>query len=138
MAADLERAGLRLDVAATGLPAVIQGSWDHLSEVMQNLLDNARKFSPQGGTVCIRVDASGADAIVSVSDQGIGVSAEKLPQLFERFYQADAGVTRRFGGMGLGLALVREIVIAHRGRVWAESPGEGAGFTVSFAIPVVT
>ena len=74
--------------------------------------------------------------VFSVTDQGIGVSPAKLPQLFERFYQADAGVTRRFGGMGLGLALVREIIASHDGRVWAESPGEGAGFTVSFAIPL--
>ena len=133
----LERAGLQVNVAGEGLSAVIRGSWDHLSEAMQNLLDNARKFSPPGGAVRIAVDATDAEVVFSVSDQGIGVSPEKLPQLFERFYQADGGVTRRFGGMGLGLALVREIIAGHGGRVWAESPGEGAGFTVSFAIPLV-
>lgn len=132
----LERAGLRLDVSGAELACVIRGSWNYLSEVMQNLLDNARKFSPQGGTVTIAVGRVDSEVVVSVTDQGIGVSPEKLPQLFDRFYQADAGVTRRFGGMGLGLALVREIVAGHGGRVWAESPGEGAGFTVSFAFPV--
>lgn len=132
----LERAGLRLNVAGAREPGVIMGNWDYLSEVMQNLLDNARKFSPEGGRVTISVNQGDSEAVVSVSDQGIGVSPEKLPQLFERFYQADAAVTRRFGGMGIGLALVREIIAAHGGRVWAESPGEGAGFTVSFAIPL--
>lgn len=131
----LERAGLQLDVTQAGDPAVIRGNWDYLNEVMQNLLDNARKFSPQGGTVTISVIHIDTVVVVSVSDQGIGVSPAKLSQLFDRFYQADAGVTRRFGGMGLGLALVREIISNHGGRVWAESPGEGAGFKVSFAIP---
>lgn len=131
----LERTGLRLCVVNDPPPVVIRGSWDHLSEVMQNLLDNARKFSPEGGTVTVSIAQVDAEVIVSVTDQGIGVSPEKLPQLFERFYQADGGVTRRFGGMGLGLALVREIIVSHGGRVWAESPGEGAGFTISFAIP---
>ena len=133
----LERAGLRLEIIGAGAPVVIMGSWDFLSEVMQNLLDNARKFSPQGGTVTISVKRGESEAVFSVTDQGIGVSPDKLPQLFERFYQAEAGVTRRFGGMGIGLALVREIIVAHHGRVWAESPGEGNGFTVSFAIPLV-
>lgn len=132
----LERAGLQLHVDCPESPLVIYGSWDLLSEALQNLLDNARKFSPQGGAVRIVVRQTDFDVIVSVSDDGIGVAPEKLAMLFNRFYQADSGVTRRFGGMGLGLALVREIVASHGGRVWAESPGEGAGFTVSFALPV--
>ena len=73
--------------------------------------------------------------MISISDQGIGVAPEKLPLLFERFYQADGGVTRRFGGMGLGLALVREIILKHGGRIWAESQGEGSGLTITFALP---
>lgn len=132
----LERAGLRLHLACPEPPIVVNASWDYLSEVLQNLLDNARKFSPEGGAVSIEARLQQDEVVVSVSDQGIGVSSDKLPNLFERFYQADGGVTRRFGGMGLGLALVREIIANHGGRVWAESPGEGAGFTVSFALPV--
>jgi signal transduction histidine kinase len=68
--------------------------------------------------------------------QGIGIPPDKVGQLFERFYQADGGSTRRFGGMGIGLALCRKIVEAHDGRIWAESAGEGQGSTFYVALPV--
>jgi signal transduction histidine kinase len=114
----------------------VSAHWDYLTQVMQNLLDNARKFSPAGGVVTVRSRLEGDEVITSISDEGIGVAPDKLSRLFERFYQADAGVTRRFGGMGLGLALVREIILKHGGRLWAESQGEGSGMTVTFALPV--
>ena len=116
----------------------VYGHWDYLTQAIQNLLDNARKFSPAGGTVTVRSWAENSQVIISISDQGIGVAPEKLPLLFERFYQADGGVTRRFGGMGLGLALVREIILKHKGQIWADSQGEGFGLTITFALPAAS
>ena len=113
----------------------VLGHWDYLTQVIQNLLDNARKFSPAGGMVTVGSWQENDEVMISISDQGIGVAPEKLPLLFERFYQADGGVTRRFGGMGLGLALVREITLKHGGRIWAQSQGEGSGLTITFALP---
>ena len=76
------------------------------------------------------------EVITTISDQGIGVAPDKLlSSLRALLYQADGGVTRRFGGMGLGLALVREIILEHNGRLWAESQGEGSGLTITFTNP---
>jgi PAS domain S-box-containing protein len=108
-----------------------------LQQVMVNLLDNAQKFSPKGGTVRIRAWEEDDQAIVAVSDEGIGIPPEKLPCLFERFYQVDGSATRRFGGMGIGLALCRAIVQAHGGRIWAESQGEGRGSTLYISLPLM-
>ena len=104
---------------------------------MVNLLDNALKFSPKGGTVRICAQAKDDQAIVSVSDEGIGIPPEKLPCLFERFYQVDGSATRRYGGMGIGLALCRAIVQAHGGRIWAESQGEDRGSTLYISLPLM-
>jgi len=115
-----------------------------ISRVVDSLLDNAVKFSPEGGPIHIQVrrvqkwDANGQTAdwqVVSVTDTGIGIAEEKLPHIWERFYQADDATTRRFGGAGLGLALVKETVEAHGGKVWADSL-LGEGTTVSFSLPV--
>jgi signal transduction histidine kinase len=106
-----------------------------LQQVMVNLLDNAQKFSPNGGTVHISVRAEGDYAILAVSDQGIGIPPEKLSHVFERFYQVDGSATRRYGGMGIGLAFCRTIVEAHGGRIWAESQGEGYGSTFYILLP---
>ena len=134
----LEHGGLTLQSHIDPSIGHVYGHWDYLTQVIQNLLDNARKFSPAGGMVTVRSWQENDEVIISISDQGIGVAPEKLPLLFERFYQADGGVTRRFGGMGLGLALVREIVLKHGGRLWAESQGEGSGLTITFALPAAS
>jgi signal transduction histidine kinase/DNA-binding response OmpR family regulator len=133
----LANAGLTLASEFDTRISHVFGHWDYLTQVMQNLLDNAQKFSPAGGIVTVRSWRQNGEVLVSISDQGIGVEPEKLPFLFERFYQADSGVTRRFGGMGLGLALVREIILKHDGRLWAHSEGEGSGLTITFALPLV-
>lgn len=132
----LAHSGLTLESHVDANTGQVFGHWDYLTQVMQNLLDNAQKFSPAGGTVTVRSWRQAGEAFVSIADQGIGITPEKLPLIFERFYQADGGVTRRFGGMGLGLALVREIIITHNGRLWAHSEGEGSGLTVTFALPI--
>jgi len=106
-----------------------------IGQVILNLLDNASKFSPQGGLGRVRAWTEKGQIIIAVSDEGIGVPPDKLSRLFERFYQVDGSSTRRFGGMGIGLALCRVIVEAHGGRIWAESAGEGRGSTFYVALP---
>jgi signal transduction histidine kinase len=109
---------------------------DWLGQVILNLLDNAVKFSPQGGLGRVHARAEKDHIIITVSDEGIGIPADKLMGLFELFHQVDGSVKRRFGGMGIGLALCRVIVEAHGGRIWAESLGEGQGSTFYVTLPV--
>ena len=120
-----------------GLPVVHIDS-NYLGQVIENLLDNAIKFSPNGGRVVVRA-AAADDArtmvVVSVCDQGIGLAADQLESIFQRFYQVDGSMTRPFGGLGIGLALCREIIEGHGGRMWAESPGPGCGSTLYFTLP---
>lgn len=107
-----------------------------LRQVIANLLDNAIKFSPAGGTVSLRARLLNGRMVVSVSDHGIGIPPDKLEQIFGCFYQVDASARRRFGGMGIGLALCRAVVEAHRGHIWAESQGEGRGSTFYVSLPI--
>ncbi len=113
---------------------MVNGNRESLSRVVSNLLGNAIKFSPDGGTVTVRLRPYSKDEVLlSVSDTGIGIPPDKLERIFERFYQVDGSTTRKFGGAGIGLALVKEIVAGHGGRVWAESegvPGKGSTFFV--------
>lgn len=110
---------------------------DRIRQVMANLCSNAVKFSPEGGMVTIRAVHAGGMIQVSVQDEGIGIPEDVIPRLFQKFYRADNADTRKIGGTGLGLALIREIVTAHGGRVWAEStPGKGSTF--SFTLPLGT
>ncbi len=131
----LEEKGLALVAEISEDVGHIRGHADYLNQVIYNLLDNARKFSPQGGTITLRCWADEQEVYISVSDEGIGIAPDKLDRVFERFYQVESGSKRRYGGMGLGLALVKEIVEFHGGRVWAESEGEGAGTTFIFTLP---
>jgi signal transduction histidine kinase len=127
-----ERAGILFqEELLAGLPLVL-GDRERLESVFGHLIDNAIKFSPDGGTVTIRAWTDQEQVYVSVADEGIGIAPERLGRIFERFYQVDGTTTRRFGGMGVGLALVWEVVEAHGGTVAVESePGEGSTFTVA-------
>jgi signal transduction histidine kinase len=126
---------IQFELETLSVPPLLADS-DLLRQVIVNLLDNAVKFSPQGGVVRIRAQVEDGQAIVAVSDDGIGIPPEKLPRLFERFYQVDGSATRRYGGMGIGLALCRAIVQAHGGRIWAESRGEGHGSSFYVSLPL--
>ncbi|MDY7079937.1 MAG: GAF domain-containing sensor histidine kinase [Chloroflexota bacterium] len=107
----------------------VAGDEDKLLQVFDNLLDNAVKFSPDGGQIVVTVEDAGQTVQASVSDQGIGIPKDQQEQIFERFYQIDGSARRRFGGVGLGLAIVKRILEAHEGRVWVESnPGQGSTF----------
>jgi two-component system sensor histidine kinase VicK len=107
---------------------------DRINQVLDNLIGNAIKFSPQGGTITLRLEDAGEMLQVSVSDTGIGIPEEQVERIFERFYQVDGSATRKFGGAGLGLAIVKRIVEAHGGRIWVKSQ-LGLGSTFSFTLP---
>jgi signal transduction histidine kinase len=108
---------------------------DRIEQVLVNLLDNAIKYSGPGASVAVKV-SSGPDrsALVQVQDQGIGIPAEDLPSIGQRFYRADKARSRAEGGVGLGLAIAQALVEAHGGRLWLESQ-EGFGTLVSFTLP---
>ena len=116
-------------------PLVVSGDPDRLLQVAWNLLSNAVKFTPSGGTVEIRLDAVDGGVRLVVRDTGIGIAPEFLPNIFERFMQAEPAATRRHGGLGLGLAIVRHIVELHGGTLAVESGGTGKGATFTVALP---
>jgi CheY-like chemotaxis protein len=129
--------GISLDYwAEPGLGAISADS-ARLHQIIWNLLSNAVKFTPNGGKICIRVEQDGADARVTVKDTGQGIEPEFLPRVFDRFLQADSSTTRSFGGLGLGLAIVRHLVELHGGTVSAQSEGLNKGATFSATFPLL-
>ncbi|HEX5707340.1 MAG TPA: ATP-binding protein, partial [Pyrinomonadaceae bacterium] len=114
----------------------VAGDPVRLQQVFWNLLSNAIKFTPRGGVVEISVRREGPHVEVAVGDTGVGIAPEFLPYVFERFRQADGTTSRRFGGLGLGLSIVRHLVELHGGAVRAESAGEGAGATFTVLLPL--
>jgi signal transduction histidine kinase/CheY-like chemotaxis protein len=123
--------------AEPGLGAISADS-ARLHQIIWNLLSNAVKFTPQGGKIAIRIEQEKSHAKVTVQDTGQGIDAEFLPRVFDRFRQADSSTTRSFGGLGLGLAIVRHLVELHGGTVSAESEGVGKGATFSATFPLLT
>jgi signal transduction histidine kinase/ActR/RegA family two-component response regulator len=115
---------------------LVLGDPDRIQQIVWNLLSNAVKFTPAGGGVDIKVLESAATLQIVVSDSGKGIEAEFLPHVFKRFRQADSSITRRHGGLGLGLAIVRQLVELHGGTaaVHSDGPGRGATFTVSLPL----
>ncbi len=136
--AHAEKEGIQLSLELPSHLPPITGDRNLLSHVIYNLLDNAIKFSPDGGAVSVCARLEDGELLITVSDQGIGIPPDKLEQVFERFYQVDGGSTRRFGGMGIGLALCREIIQLHGGRIWAESEGDGRGSAFHIRLPLRT
>ena len=114
---------------------VIAGDSDRLQQVVWNLLSNASKFTPVGGTVGVRISQDETYVQIQVRDTGPGIAADFLPHVFERFRQADGSTTRTHGGLGLGLAIVRHLVELHGGMIAAENSGSGAVFTVRLPLP---
>jgi PAS domain S-box-containing protein len=116
----------------------VRGDPARLQQIFWNLLSNAIKFTPAGGRVEVRLEQFGSMAHITVSDQGKGISRDFLPYVFEHFRQEDGSTTRKFGGLGLGLAIVRHLVELHGGTVEAESPGEGQGATLTVRLPLIS
>jgi PAS domain S-box-containing protein len=115
----------------------IKGDRDRLQQAVGNLIGNAVKFTPEGGTVDVELRRAGDEACIVVRDTGRGIDPRFLPYVFERFRQADSSMTRAHGGLGLGLAIVRHIVERHGGSVAAVSEGEGHGATFTVTLPLL-
>jgi len=133
----LEQHGLTLDVSVQGAPRRIQADASRLQQVVWNLLTNAIKFTPRGGSVRITLAERPASLRFSVADTGQGIAPDFLPLVFDRFAQSDAGSNRQRGGLGLGLAIVRQIVEAHGGTIAVASPGAGRGTTFTLELPFI-
>lgn len=135
--AERARICLEMEVLDAEDRLFVRGDARRLGQSLDHLVDNAIKFSPNGGRVLLSIGREGDMVWVRVQDEGIGLETEQLDQIWERFYQVDGSTTRRYGGLGLGLALVREVVEAHGGTVWVES-AVGQGSTFSIFLPAVT
>jgi hypothetical protein len=123
-------------LSAEPVPAIV-GDRGRLAQVLDNLISNALKFTPEGGTVEVRTRADDEHAMLEVSDTGIGISPEDQPRLFERFFRSSKADEQAIPGTGLGLAIVKAIVEAHSGRIEVESrEGEGTTFRVRLPLTV--
>jgi signal transduction histidine kinase len=130
--------GLRLESALRASSAIVNGDPDRLQQAVWNILSNATKFTPAGGSIRVELTATAAEVELTVADSGKGISPSFLPHVFDRFRQEDSSATRRFSGLGLGLALVRHLIMAHGGQVTAESEGVGRGSTFRIRLPLQT
>jgi PAS domain S-box-containing protein len=129
--------GIRLALVLDPLAGPVRGDPARLQQCFWNLLTNAIKFTPRGGRVQVSLQRVNSHVEVSVCDNGQGIKPEFLPHLFERFRQGDASTTRRHGGLGLGLSIVKHFVELHGGRIRAKSAGEGQGATFSIELPIM-
>ena len=130
----VEQAGLKLSVEAPEAPVVIPGDRDMAEKIVFNLLSNAFKFTTEG-EIRVRLTSAGGHAALTVADTGVGLAADELPHLFERFHRGRAATGRSHEGTGIGLALVRELVLLHGGTIDVESePGAGSTFTVTLPL----
>ena len=130
--------GLTLQADISEQSGAVYGDPIRLQQVVTNLLNNAIKFTPAGGRIEIRLAPREGRVELQITDSGIGIRPEVLPQLFSRFVQADSTMTRLQGGLGLGLAIVRHLVEVHGGEVHGESLGEGQGATFRVSLPLAS
>jgi PAS domain S-box-containing protein len=129
--------GVRLETVLDPQAAPISGDPERLQQILWNLLSNAVKFTGKGGRVQVRLERVNSHVEVSVSDTGIGIAPEFLPYVFERFRQADAGIARERGGLGLGLAIAKQLTEMHGGTIEAGSGGPGQGATFRLKMPLM-
>jgi signal transduction histidine kinase/CheY-like chemotaxis protein len=137
-AAVAKRIDLRVDLGRRSgeLRGPVLGDPGRLQQVMWNLLSNAVKFTPAGGMVQVMLGRDGGDVVIRVVDSGIGISPEFLPYVFDRFRQQDASISRKHGGLGLGLSIARQLVELHGGTIAVSSAGEHAGTTFTVRLPL--
>ena len=128
---------IRLQSVLDPAAGPVLGDPERLQQIVWNLLSNAIKFTPKHGRVQVCLQRINSHVEIIVADTGQGISAEFLPYVFDRFRQADSSITRSFGGLGLGLAIVRQLVEVHGGTVHGQSPGEGQGATFIVKLPLM-
>jgi PAS domain S-box-containing protein len=131
-----EAKGVRIEKVLDPAAGPISGDSSRLQQAVWNLLSNAIKFTPKGGKIQVVLERVDSHIEISVADTGIGINPEFLPHVFERFRQADASSTRSFGGLGLGLSIVKHLVELHGGTAQAKSEGEGRGSTFCICLPL--
>ena len=132
----VEAKGIHLRKIIDPVAGPVAGDPGRLQQIVWNLLSNAVKFTPKGGKIEVLVERVNSHLEITVSDSGLGIKPEFLPHVFERFRQADASTTRRFGGLGLGLSIVKQLVELHGGNVRANSAGEGLGAAFIVSLPL--
>ena len=130
-----ESKDLHLEIPAVPADWRVRADSERLVQILINLLGNAWRYTPSGGSVRVQVARRDAMLEICIQDTGIGISADDLPHIFERFYRADDSRSRRRGGSGIGLTVVQHLVAAQGGRVWAESEGAGRGSRFCFQLP---
>ncbi len=129
-----EDKGVRLHIEPARSPLAL-ADFNRSTQVLTNLLGNALQYTPSGGVVTVRAWAERGEVIVAVQDTGVGIAADQLPQVFERFFRIDKSRARTGGGSGVGLTIAKHLVEAQGGRIWAYSPGPGQGSTFTFTLP---
>ena len=136
MRSAIEEKGIQFVREGTSEALSVRGDYDRLVQVFVNLLDNAAKFTPSGGTITVGVDLEEDGHVrAAVADTGIGIPPDHQEKVFDRFYQVDGSSTREYGGAGLGLSIVKTIMDGHGGRIWVESPpGKGATFVLTLPV----
>lgn len=135
IAAEALAKGLTVEMRGTNLAHLVDGDRGRLRQILDNLLANALKFTEAGGTVTVTLDRRGGLVVVEIADTGRGVALEFLPRMFEPFSQAEDALTRRGGGLGLGLAISKQLVELHAGTLVATSEGRGHGTTLTIVLP---
>jgi len=129
--------GVSLNIELPQALPTLHADGDRLLQVLTNLVNNALRYTPQGGQVSLTAELHGREMLIRVKDTGVGIPPEHLPYIFDRFYRVDSSRSRQGGGgSGIGLTISRHLVEAQGGRIWAESAGEGKGSTFSFTIPL--
>jgi two-component system CheB/CheR fusion protein len=134
--ADAMKKGLAVTCAIQSPLPLVRADSERVGQIMRNLLSNAIKFTPAGGSIDVRVEAGPTMVTLTVRDSGVGISADFLPFVFDRFRQAEADRTRRFGGLGIGLTIVQQLVALHGGTVSASSAGANRGTSVRVQLPI--
>jgi signal transduction histidine kinase len=131
---EAEQKNITLKLEPAGQPYYLHADQIKITIALSNLLKNAIQYTEAGGNVNVRVEEDTGYIKVTVTDNGIGIPPRELPRIFERFYQVETHLTRRYGGMGLGLSVAKAMIELHGGRIWAESEGRGSRFT--FLLPM--
>jgi CheY-like chemotaxis protein len=126
-----------LVILRANTPQWIEGDRIRLAQVVSNLLNNAAKYTPEGGKITLNVTQEGSDAVIEIRDTGIGIAPDILPQIFDLFIQAERSQAHSQSGLGIGLTLVRQLVEIHGGTVTAASPGIGQGSSFTVRLPTL-